>query len=191
MEVILEWAKDYSAPVVLLLAFGAALLFVFQRLAEKSVESMFERRNQRIELLLRRRSSFEEKVLTDRYSAVAELALRLGKIGADLNRLHHGKDVPGLLDGDEIVPLTEVYIDLEARRFLLGESFHALLREQARCLLHMANVRDEAAKVQVSQDYLAACAHLREEMNRNFGLDSIAWDDLKLVGADHPKKPRA
>ena len=122
MDELLKWAGQYSAPVVILLACGAALIFAFQHVVEKAVEGEFEKRNKRIELLLQRRSNFEEKVLLDQYDAVTKLQLKLANIGADLNRLRSGIEVEGLMKGKDIVPLSEVSIDLQAKRFLLKEA---------------------------------------------------------------------
>jgi hypothetical protein len=127
VDELLEWAGQYSAPVVIPLACGATLIFIFQHVVKKAVEVEFDNRNKRLELLLQRRSNFEEKVLLDQYEAVAELQLKLGNIGADLNRLRSGMEVKGLMKGKDIVPLSEVYIALQAKRFLLKEEFYNLL----------------------------------------------------------------
>ncbi len=75
VDEILKWAGQYSAPVVILLAFGAALIFVFQQVVKKVVETEFDKRNKRLELLLQRRSNFEEKVLLDQYETATKLQL--------------------------------------------------------------------------------------------------------------------
>jgi hypothetical protein len=91
---------------VFLLACGAVLVFVFRYIVEKAVEAEFDKRNKRIELLLTRRSNFEEKVLLDQYETVTKLQLALGKIGADLNRVRSGIEIEGLMKGKDI---EEVY----------------------------------------------------------------------------------
>jgi hypothetical protein len=103
MNEIIEWAGKYSAPAVFLLACGAVLVFVFRYIVEKAVEAEFDKRNKRIELLLTRRSDFEEKVLLDQYETVTKLQLALGKIGADLNRVRSGIEIEGLMKGKDIV----------------------------------------------------------------------------------------
>ena len=61
MNELIKWAGQHSAPVVILLACGAALIFVFRYVVEKAVEAEFDKGNKRLELLIERRSSFEKK----------------------------------------------------------------------------------------------------------------------------------
>ena len=58
---------------------------------------------------------------------MTQLQLRLGSIGTDLNRMRSGIEVDGLMKGKEVVPLSEVYVELQAKRFLLKEEFLSLI----------------------------------------------------------------
>ncbi len=180
VDVLLKWAGQYSAPVVILLACGAALIFAFRHVVEKAVEGEFEKRNKRIELLLKRRSNFEEKVLLDQYDAVTKLQLKLGNIAADLNRLRRGMEVKGLKKGKDIVPLSEVYIDLQAKRFLLKEAFYNLLRKEADSLLAFANAKEPDEISRLGREFLKLNETFREEMNREFGIEQIGWTELGI-----------
>lgn len=181
MNELIKWAGQYSAPVVILLACGAALIFVFRYVVEKAVESEFDKRNKRLELLLERRSNFEEKVLLDQYEVVTQLQLKLGNIGADLNRMRSGIEVEGLMKGKDIVPLSEVYIELQAKRFLLKEEFYNLLKKQADSLLALANAKEPDEVSRLGREFLKLNEMFREEMNRAFGIEQISWTELGSV----------
>ena len=181
MNQIIEWAAKYSAPVVILFVCGAALVFVLRLVVEKTVEAVFEKRNKRLELLLERRSGFEEKVLLDQYKAVTELQLKLGKIGADINRMHSGIEVEGLLKGKDIVPLSEVYIELQAKRFLLRARLHNLLLKEADNLLASARANNSEEVSRLGREFLKLNEQFREEMNRAFGIEQISWTELGTV----------
>ena len=181
MNVLIEWAGQYSAPVVALLGCGAALVFVFRYIVEKVVEAEFDKRNKRLELLLERRSDFEEKLLLDQYEVVTNLQLKLGNIGADLNRMRSGIEVEGLMRGKDIVPLSEVYIELQAKQFLLKKEFNNLLRKEADNLLAYANAKEPDEASRLSREFLRLNERFREEMNRAFGIEQISWNELGTV----------
>jgi len=61
---LLNWAGQYSAPVVIVLACGAALIFVFRHVVEKSVEAEFDKRNKRWLLSIFDKSRKEKKYLS-------------------------------------------------------------------------------------------------------------------------------
>ena len=180
MDQILEWLSQYSAPVVLLLAFGAAVAFALQQVAERVIAAQFARQQKQLDLLMTRRSNFEERVLLDQYEMVTTLQLRLAGIGADVNRMRRGDPVEGLMKGREIVPLTEIFTDLQARRFMLRESLYRLLQKQAQVLLDAANTSSGEDANRLGKQYLALGDELREEMNRIFGIDAIGWSSLNL-----------
>jgi len=182
MEQLLTWLGQYSAPVVMLLALGAVLIYGIQRIVERVIEGKFAEHDKRMELLLVRRSNFEEKVLLDQYEMVTALQLRLAGIGADINRVRSGTDVEGFMQGREIVPLTQVYVDLQARRFLLKEPFYRLLNAQADVLLASANADSADEWERLGRRYLALIDEIRAEMNRTFGIDAISWETLGLGG---------
>lgn len=178
---LLKWAGQYSAPVVILLACGAALIFVFRYVVEKAVEAEFDKRTKRIELLLERRSNFEEKVLLDQYEAVTALQLKLGNVGADLNRMRNGIEVEGLMNGKDIVPLSDIYVELQAKRFLLKEEFYNLLQKRADNLRAFANARNADEVSRLGREFLSMNQQFREKMNRAFGIEKISWTALGTV----------
>jgi hypothetical protein len=174
---LIEWAAKYSTPVFVLLACGAVLIYILRLVVEKTVEAEFKVRNKRLELLLERRSGFEEKVLLNQYMAVTELQLNLSKIGADINRMHSGIEVEGLFNGREIVPLSEVYIELQAKRFLFRNRFHDILLKEANNLLSLARAANSDEVEMFAREFLQLNEQFGEEMNRVFGIEQIGWNE--------------
>jgi hypothetical protein len=64
-------------------------------------------------------------------------------------------EVEGLMQGKEIVPLTEVYVELQVKRFLLKETFYDLLIKEANILLAFANAQTPDAQSTFGNEYLA------------------------------------
>ncbi len=178
---LINWIRQYSIPVVILLACGAALVFVLRHVVEKAVDNQFEKRQKRLELLLERRSKFEEKVLLDQYEAVAKLQLKLASIGADINRMRSGIKVEGLMKGKDIVPLSEVYIELQAKRFLLKEGFYELLSKEADNLLTFGNANDPDEVSRLGREFLELNESFRKEMNLVFGIEKMSWTELGSI----------
>ena len=178
MDQILDWLGQYSAPVALLLVVGAALIYVLQRIVERAVQAEFDNSSKRMQLLLERRLRFEEKMLLDQYELVTTLQLKLASIAADLNRMRSGSEVDGLMQGREIAPLSAVYVELQAKRFLLKASFHRLLNAEADVLLASANAKTSEEWQRLAQQYLGLNDELHAEMNQVFGIESIRWDSL-------------
>ena len=181
MEHLLKWLSNYSTPVVMLLVVGAAALYSSQTIIKKTVESEFEKRNSRIELMLKRRSSFEEKILLDQYSTIRKFNHNLASISANVNRAKTGADIEGLYNGEELVPLTDLFVELQANKYLLRESTHTLLTSQAYAVLKLSNSKNEeeyqnAVKVIIGND-----EKMHEEMNSIFGIEKISWSTLGSV----------
>lgn len=85
--------------------------------------------------------------MTDRYAALVELNGRLDQSMTILNRIRSGQPAPkgfyatSRRDGSrEIVPLTAIYEEIEAKRLTLAEEFHELLYEKARLALQAAQL---------------------------------------------------
>ncbi len=175
MTQLLEWLSKYSPGVVLLIGLGAALLFATKLIVEKSISSQFEAKSKVFETLLQRRSAFEEKVLSDRFTLITALSARLERVVTDLNRLRSGQPAPGgFMMQNEIVPLTDIFVDLEVHRLVLGEDFHALFTKQAQLALEAANASAEDWHESVKE-----WARLREEIRlaveAAFGISKIHW----------------
>ena len=179
MEQLLTWAANYSMPVLILLAIGSAFTFVFQKIVEKAVEAQFDRRTKRIELLLEKRSNFEEKVLLDQYKTVADLQTKLSRVGADLRRARGGVNVKGLYKDNEILPLSAIFLELEAKQFLLRKEFHTLLLQEANNLLKFANTKAQEEASTLMLEYQQLNDEFHAEMNDWFGVDRICWFTLE------------
>ena len=67
VETLIDWAAQYSAPILVLLCIAAATIFVLKMVTERTIEAKFSQMQKTIELSLERRSEFEQRVLLDRY----------------------------------------------------------------------------------------------------------------------------
>jgi hypothetical protein len=173
---LLTWLKDYSPAVVALIAAGAVFLFVAKIVVEKAVTARLDAYAEDLRLRLGRRSGFEEKILTDRYVAFSDLFMRLQRITTTLNRTRSGQAPPdGFFVGNDIVPLTEVYEELNVREMLLGPRLHAPLTEAARVALDLANARSSDDWPALEPVWLRAVARLKAAADEEFGLGTIRW----------------
>ena len=86
MGTIIELFEQYSAPIILMIAFSSAIVYVIKLVIDKTVATHFDRYTKEIELRMNRRSEFEQKVLLDRYELVSEIANRIERVTTDLNR---------------------------------------------------------------------------------------------------------
>ena len=176
MSEILQWLKDYSPGVVLLIALGAALVFVIKLIVEKSIESTFDARTKQLEKALERRSTFEEKVLSDRFSLIVAFSSRLERVLTNLNRLRSGQAAPeGLMRQNEIVPLTEIFEDLSVHRLVLGEVFHGLFLKQAQLALNVANTSSGEEWKALADEWTGTQQAIRREVEAAFGISGIKW----------------
>lgn len=176
MNELVDWLKDYSPLVVVLLAAGAVLLFLARTVVEQAVTARLDVYAEDLRLRLGRRSGFEEKILTDRYVAFLDLFTRLQRITTELNRTRHGQPLPdGFLVGGDLVPLTAVYEELAVQELLLGPRLHGALADAADAVLQMANGAGDG--------WLPAVARLRTAADEEFGLSSIRWSDGVRRGA--------
>lgn len=143
MTDLLSWITEYSPAVVLLLAALAALVFVLRTTVQKTIESTFASRQRDLALFMERRSAFRERILTERYSLISSLLGRLERVRTNLNRRRQGLPVPdGVFRGTDIVPLTELFEDLEIHRHVLGERYYELFAQLANLTLELANTSD-------------------------------------------------
>jgi hypothetical protein len=175
METLIAWASKYSAPVLLLLCIGAALIFVLKAVTERTIEAEFARLSKELELKLERRSEFEQQVLLERYRLVSDFAARLSRITTDLNRARSRRKVKDLYDGNELLPLTAVYEDLAVKSFQLSTKFHKFFSEQANVVLRLANARTDEERREVEAEYLRNLSRLTTLVNEEFRTDRISW----------------
>lgn len=176
MDSILNWLTKYSPPIVLLIAFCAALIFLFKNITEKAISAQFDQYKKDVDLRLQRRSNFEERVLLDRYTLVRDIQTRIGRVMTDLNRTKSGTKVEGLMRDGDIVPLTEVFELLANNRYLLTERFHKILNAEAQLTIKYANARDPEAIKEIQSEYLGLLDSFHLSMNEVFGIDKITWE---------------
>ncbi len=175
MGTIIELFEQYSAPIILMIAFSSAVVYVLKLVIDKTVSTHFDRYTKEIELRMNRRSEFEQKVLLDRYELVSEIANRIERVTTDLNRARHGAEVKGLFDKGDIVPLTEIFEDIASKRYLLTEQFYQLFLNQCQVVLKIANAKDKSCLEQLTRKYLSNREEFTKLVNEVFGIDKISW----------------
>lgn len=171
MKEVLTWLRDYSLPVVALIALGSAALFVLKLVVERAIKIGFDRYAKTVELLLARRSAFEDMVLRERFALVSALSVRLERVMTNLDRLRNGRDVePGFLNDAEIVPLTSILEDLAVNRLVLTDSFYEVFV----ALAMVAQAASEATETQQWKELTEEWGRLREQLR------SAAEKEFKL-----------
>lgn len=179
MEIVIGWLISYSLPVVLLLIFGASLIYVLQVVTEKSISSALDRYTKEIELRLERRSEFEQRVLIDRYTLVKELSTRLESVLTNIRRSHGGHPVPEgfFVEGPgfrDIAPLTEIFQDLVVHHVVMTDSFYQHLRKMADGALKFANAQSKSEAESVVSEIMKGREAFQSEFNQHFGIDRIS-----------------
>ncbi|MGH3451661.1 MAG: hypothetical protein ACRDQW_13240, partial [Haloechinothrix sp.] len=177
---VLDWLTRYPLWVVVVLAAAGLAIYVgrviAEQVAEKKTELAFTARQLRIE----GRSSFENRVLTDRYEIFNQIFARLVRITTDLNRVQAGgapHTEPFLMRAGsrtEVVPLTEIFDELEQHRLLLGDEIYYELAETADLILRMANAGSDESGVLATR-WSQARGRLRDLAETQFGLSQIRW----------------
>lgn len=174
MSEIISLLKDYSPAVAILLAAAGGLLYVLKLIVERAVASSFDARAKMLELSLQRRSAFEEKVLTDRFALVTDLSARLQRLTTDYNRTRLGQPAPeGFYKGNEIVPLTRLFDDLEIHRLVLTEEFYELFVREAQLTLRWVNAHEPLESKTVEEQLLRTKADIRVHAETVFGMSQI------------------
>ena len=175
MAPLLDWLSQYSPAVVLLIAFGAAFLFVTKLIVEKSIASEFDAKSKVFETLFKRRSAFEEKVLSDRFALITGLSACLERVMTNLTRVRSGQSVPeGFRNADEIVPLTEIFEDISVHQLVLGEDFHELFWQQARLAFTAANASPKDWQKNLD-DWEQRREEIQSATETAFGISKIQW----------------
>ena len=180
MDQLVQWLQSYSLPTVFALMVLAATIYVLKLSVEKAVAASSDRESKHLELILSRRSAFEAEVLKSRYVRVINMAERLERIMTNLNRLRSGNATPdNFIIRGEILPLTEVFEDLEIYRLELTEPFYAVLKEKAIHALNIAQLAPETSDADWSTAagrYRELDGHLRGEVETQFGISTIRWE---------------
>lgn len=175
MNELVTWMKEYSPPIVLLLAALYAVIFVLQKTVERAIEASFDAKKKEIELLLGRQSAFKDKVLMERFTLIGGMLARLERVTTNLNRLRTNTPVvDGFQRGNEIVPLTEVYEDLEIHRLLLGDRYHTLFHHLAEITLELANATSEDEWSRLGKKRSALQEELRELADSDFRVSTTS-----------------
>lgn len=173
MAEILIWLSNYPLPIVMLIAVGAGFLYLLKAITEKSIAQQFGRYAKSIDLQLQRRSNFEEHVLMERFKLVREIKAQIDNIFTDINRMHHGTRVAGLLRKGDLVPLTEVFELLNTNRFLIPNNLLTVLDKEAQVAIRFANARDRQAQDAVTAELHSLRSQFDQLMDQEFGLSRI------------------
>jgi hypothetical protein len=186
---VIDWTlsliRTYGWRLTIIIAAAVALIFLLQKVVqtatEKAVENSFAREAKLFELVAGRRSSFLQKVQTDRWEAVNDFLIRIERITTNLNRARSGTDVPGLFKADahgsnDIVPLTAIFEELEGKRFLLGPDFYRLLQRQAELTLQFGQAKSDEDITQFVEAKSKNLSALQEELDKVFRLTSAYTD---------------
>lgn len=106
----------------------------------------------------------EQQRQQQRRQLATELNARLEQIGTDFNRRLHGQEVPGLIEGNDIPALTEVYEDLETNRATLDDDLYGLLRHKAQLALDLANVTSQEELSKITRQWNSVNQELTERL---------------------------
>ena len=176
MTELLDWLTQYSPPIVLLIALGAGLLWVAKLIIERSIASGFDAQSKRLEMALTRRSAFEEKVLLERFERINGLSEKLMRVMTNLNRMRSGQQVPeNFMSHNEVVPLTEIFEELEIHRLMLGEVLYRLLLAQSTLALKEANTRSVEGRAGNVEEWNRLQEEVRLATEEAFGISKIRW----------------
>ena len=162
--------EDELSLGVLLLALWSATIYIIRSIVDKSIDAKFEAYSKRFETRL----DFEQKILSERYTLIMELSRRLEKVMTNLNRKRTNMPIPdGFITAtNEIVPLTEIFEDLEINRLALTERFYLLFTEQAKLALRAANAVDSEWQ-EIFEDWANLRAEIRAATDEVFALSKI------------------
>lgn len=140
---------------------------------------MTNRATEEIKTAIARRSDFELQVLSDRYKMIVDCETKIQTIATNVNRLLNGAQVPSdFIQGEEIVPLSQVQEQISINKFLLGERFYNLLISQSKLLLDMATKQKDPDKVQDSlqellSKYKQSLTEFGDFMDKTFKINEI------------------
>src|SRR5215211_5141206 len=178
MTEILSLLENYSPTIAVLLILATAFLYVLKLVVDRSVAASFDTKLKELELKLQRRSAFEDKVLTDRFELVTSFSARLEAVMTNLNRIRSGlPTVPpeGFMEGNEIVTLTGIFVDLEVHRVVLGEEFYDLFTRQAQLALKFSNVGEQNEYKELAEEKVHLDEELRSSVDAAFSISTLSW----------------
>ena len=176
METIIKWLAEYSAPTVVLLIFGAVLLFLVKRIAEKTIAQQFDRYSKKISLTLERVSKFKEHVLLESYKTVVEIESILVNIKLNLARAVKDNEPSDFIQGGEIPTLSDIAHRIRRERYLLPEKTYSILVSQKGILFDMLtafNKLDSDLLADLDETFNKQEDLLQDEIIKIFGLNKI------------------
>ncbi len=132
MEQILKWLSEYSWPVVLLLVVGAIFIYLVKLITEKAVSNEFDKVKKMTELVLEKRSNFQEKVLLDRYNVAVRIHSKIAAEATNAGRVRGGQDLATITENGKIVGLNEVFELLSNNKYLLPRQIYDALYARAK-----------------------------------------------------------
>jgi hypothetical protein len=175
MDDILKWISEYSPPIVLLILVGAISIYLIKMFIEKAISNSFDKVKKITELILERRSGFEEKVLLDQYTITISIQSKITSVATNVNRINSGHKIENFIVNNEIVPLTEVYEMLSNNKFLLPEKIYEVLTGQADVVMKLVNARDPKEVESLMQLYGQRMRDFEATMHEIFKLKTIKW----------------
>jgi len=176
MTDLLEWLARYSPAVVALIALGAAALFVLKLAVERGIAAGFQAQAKARELAISRRSAFEERILAERYGMVTDFAERLERLATQLHRERQGQPAGEVLrQGQDLVPLTDIHVELSVHRLVLGEALFTAFDGQAKLLLEIARASTPEEYRPLGERWIAAREAVRREAEEQFGISEIRF----------------
>jgi hypothetical protein len=145
------------------------VIFVFKIVVERAIDARFAEQTKVLELRLQRRSSFEERVLLDRYQLVIQFSNRLEDIRHNIARMRSGSPpTTGFKVGSDIPSLTAIHGELRVNRSILSEELFDILRKKEELAWDAANGAEG-----VFERWEALDALQRSAMEKMFQLSSI------------------
>lgn len=179
MDEIIKWVTTYSPPIVLLLLLCGGLLYLLKVWTEKFIATEFDKHKKAVELALENRSSFEQKILLDRYMMIRKIQTKIGKNMTNINRVRHGATIEGFIVqtgmSNDIPSLTEVFETLAVNRYLITEKFHDIFWRQSQLAMRFLNEKDKIRSKELEDEYLELLASFYREVNAMFDLEKIRW----------------
>jgi hypothetical protein len=166
--------KILSFPAIVVLLGFLLMVLVIRLLIRHTIANAFEEQKKTFAILFKRRSDFEDRVIAARFTLVTELTSRLERVGTNLNRIYNGEEPDtGFMRGNDVVPLTAIFEDLQVHRLVLTEELHQLLHRRAEIALELSKTREKEARRKLTDEWDSNHKKLRVLVGDMFKLDLI------------------
>jgi hypothetical protein len=176
MKDLYELLTQNSPFFIIMVLVLVSTVFVLKLIFEKSLSTEFDKYKKSMELKLKKRSRFDEKILLDRYNLIRDIQARQHKVLTIINRIRHGIKVDNFIIQNEPVQMTEVYELLALNKIIITLPIHDKLIKQADLIMKIINDKAFTKREKFEKEYLTMIDDLNSEMNKMFGLDKIKWD---------------